>query len=92
MEQKIKQDNLIRIGANIKKLRIAKDLYQNEMVDLICDKGIKISRVTYAKIEMGTHHLSASLLEAIRDILGTTYEELLKHTDQAPDSFDKKEK
>jgi len=32
----------------------------------------------YSKIEMGIHHIEASLLENIRDILNTTYDELLK--------------
>lgn len=80
MGQKIKQDNKIVIGKNIGKLRIEKNMTQEEMVRQLQLKEIDISRGTYAKIEIGTRHIEAIELEAIRDILGTTYEILLKHT------------
>ncbi len=80
MVQKIKQDKDIIIGKNIRLLRLNKDKTQDDMVRELQLLGVSISRGTYSKIEMGVRHISASELEYIRDILGTTYEELLKHT------------
>lgn len=78
MEQKIKQDDVIRIGQNIGHLRREKNMTQEDMTRELQLLGISISRGTYSKIEMGIHHIEASLLENIRDILGTSYDELLK--------------
>ncbi len=78
MEQKIKQDDVIRIGQNIGRLRREKNMTQEDMTRELQLLGVSISRGTYSKIEMGIHHIEASLLENIRDILGTTYDELLK--------------
>lgn len=78
--QKIKQDQYIQIGANIRNLRMEQNLTQEEMTRILQLAGISISRSTYAKIEMGTHHIAATTLEVIRDALHTTYDELLKHT------------
>jgi len=78
MEQKIKQDDAIRIGQNIGRLRREKNMTQEDMTRELQLLGVSISRGTYSKIEMGIHHIEASLLENIRDILNTTYDELLK--------------
>lgn len=78
MEQKIKQDDVIRIGQNIGRLRREKNMTQEDMTRELQLLGVAISRGTYSKIEMGIHHIEASLLENIRDILNTTYDELLK--------------
>jgi len=78
MEQKIKQDDAIRIGQNIGRLRREKNMTQEDMTRELQLLGVAISRGTYSKIEMGIHHIEASLLENIRDILNTTYDELLK--------------
>ena len=40
-------------------------------------RDINISRGTYSKIEMGTHHIAATTLEALKDIFDTTYDILL---------------
>ncbi len=78
MEQKIKQDDVIRIGQNIGRLRREQNMTQEDMTRELQLLGVAISRGTYSKIEMGIHHIEASLLENIRDILNTTYDELLK--------------
>ena len=81
MEQRIKQDDIICIGKNIRRLRKEKGLEQAQMARLLQLQGIPITRQTLVKIEIGIHHVPASWLEAIRDLLATDYEELLKHTD-----------
>ena len=40
--------------------------------------GINMTRETLVKIERGVQHIQASQLRAIRDVLHTTYDELLK--------------
>lgn len=76
MEQKIKQD--IHIGTNIRAIRKEQNIRQVDLVRLLQLEGVEITRETLVKIESGTQHIRASQLRAIRDALGTTYDELLK--------------
>nr|WP_300168948.1 helix-turn-helix transcriptional regulator [uncultured Flavonifractor sp.] len=78
-EQKIKQDK-IRIGANIRRIRKEAGLGQTELANRLQLDGVDMTRETLVKIERGIQHISASQLRAIRDILQTSYEELLKET------------
>lgn len=80
--QKIKQDELICIGENIRQMREKKGYGQMEMTRLLQLKGIPMTRQALIKIETGHQHIQACQLEGIRDVLGTSYEELLKHTDE----------
>lgn len=75
--QKIKQDE-IQIGANIREIRKRKNIGQTELVRLLQLKGIEMTRETLVKIERGIQHIQATQLRAIRDALGTSYDELLK--------------
>ena len=75
-EQKIKQD--ICIGANIREIRRQRGLKQTELVGLLQLEGVPMTREALVKIERGDQHIQASQLRAIRDALGTTYDELLK--------------
>lgn len=74
-EQKIKQD--IAIGANIRRIRNEKKVKQVELVRLLQLEGVEMSRETLVKIERGKQHIRATQLRAIRDALGTSYDELL---------------
>ncbi len=76
-EQKIKQDNIF-IGRNIKKIRKQKNLKQTEIVAEMQLMGVDITREALVKIERGIQHIYASQLKALKEILNTTYEELLK--------------
>ena len=75
--QKIKQDE-INIGKNIREIRKEKGLGQTEVVRKMQLEGVEITRETLVKIERGIQHIQAKQLRAIRDVLGTTYDELLK--------------
>ncbi|MBQ8541187.1 MAG: transcriptional regulator [Clostridia bacterium] len=77
MEQKIKQDS-IQIGANIRRIRKEKNIKQVDLVRLLQLEGIDMTRECLVKIERGVQHIYASQLRAIRDVLFTTYDELLK--------------
>lgn len=78
-EQKIKQDE-IRIGENIRRVRSERGMGQTELARRMQLEGVDMTREALVKIERGTQHISASQLCAIRDILSTSYEELLKKT------------
>ena len=78
-EQRIKQDD-IRIGENIRRVRKARGMGQTELARRMQLEGVDTTREALVKIERGKQHISASQLRAIRDILSTTYDELLKKT------------
>ncbi|MCL2217359.1 MAG: transcriptional regulator [Defluviitaleaceae bacterium] len=77
-EQKIKQDEIINIGANICRIRKERGVGQTELVRILQLLGITMTRETLVKIERGLQHIQASQLKGIRDALQSTYDELLK--------------
>lgn len=77
MEQKIKQKG-IDIGGNIRRIRLAREIGQTELVRMLQLQDIDITRETLVKIERGIQHITGSQLRGIRDCLETTYDELLK--------------
>lgn len=77
MEQKIKQDEIF-IGKNIRRIRKEKGIRQTEMVALLQLENVMITREALAKIERGIQHIQATQLRAIKNVLETTYDELLK--------------
>ncbi len=77
-EQKIKQDLVIHIGKNIRSIRKSRKIGQTELVRRLQLVGVDMTRETLVKIERGIQHIYAGQLAAIKDILGTTYDELLK--------------
>ena len=79
-EQKIKQD-AICIGKNIKAIRKQKKIKQIDVVIKMQLMGFDMTRESMVKIERGIQHIYASQLRAIKEILDTTYDELLKQTD-----------
>ena len=76
-EQKIKQDEIF-IGKNIRRIRIEKGFGQTELVRRLQLEGVGMTRETLVKIERGIQHIQASQLRAFRDVLQTSYDELLK--------------
>lgn len=76
-EQKIKQDE-IRIGENIKAIRKQKKIKQIDVVRKMQLMGVDITRESLVKIERGIQHIYATQLKAIKEILDTSYDELLK--------------
>lgn len=78
MEQKIKQDSNGNIGRNIRAIKKSKGIGQTELVRLLDLQGISITRECLVKIERGVQHIQVEQLKAIKEELGTTYDELLK--------------
>ena len=77
-EQKIKHDGIIHLGINIRNIRKEKGIGQTKLVKELQLLGITMTRETLVKIERGIQHIQASQLRGIKDVLQTTYDELLK--------------
>lgn len=73
----IRNDDNVCIGANIRRIRKDKHIGQTELVRMVQLQGVDLTRETLVKIERGVQHIKVSQLRAIRDVLQTTYEELL---------------
>lgn len=78
MEDSIRNDEKICIGANIREVRLRQHIGQTQLVRLLQLQGVSITREALVKIEHGTQHIKASQLKAIKDCLGTTYDELIR--------------
>lgn len=78
INQKIKQDDAGNIGKNIREIRLSRGLGQTELVRKVQLMGVQLTRETLVKIERGIQHIQIAQLRAIRDILETNYDELLK--------------
>ena len=77
MEQKIKQDEIF-IGKNIRRIRKEKGIRQTEMVALLQLENVMITREALVKIERGIQHIQATKKKKKKNVLETTYDELLK--------------
>lgn len=77
MEQKIKQDS-IHIGKNIREIRKSRGIGQRELVRMLQLIGVEMTRETLVKIEREIQHIQATQLRGIKQVLTTTYDELLK--------------
>lgn len=77
-DSKILSDSKIDIGSNIRKIRLSKGLKQIEVVRELQLRGFNVTKETMVKWEHGNKHFPASQLKAIKEILETSYEELLK--------------
>ncbi len=76
-EQKIKSDEIC-IGENIRRIRKGCGIGQTELAIKLQLAGVEMTRETLVKIERGIQHIQASQLHGIKEILKTTYDELLK--------------
>lgn len=57
------------LGTNIKKLRLANNLRNKDIVAQLQLRGVEITTGTYSKIEMGLNNPSVDFLIALTDIL-----------------------
>ncbi len=73
MTQQIRQVNDISIGNSLKKLRIAANLTQEQIVAQLQLRNIPISRSIYSQIEAGTYNIRVSELLALTEILHTDF-------------------
>ena len=65
-----------RIGKNIRKLREAAKLTQEEVAAQLQVRGCDITRSAVAKIEVGQRHLYPDEIILLRDILKVSFEDI----------------
>lgn len=78
MSSKLKNDDTVLIGSNMRRIRLSKGMKQIELVKLLQLRGFNVCKETVVKLEHNRQHFDAGLFKAIAEILDTTYEELLK--------------
>ena len=76
-DMKIKQDKHNTLGNNIRRVRKERGIGQTELVRELQLIDVDMTRETLVKIERGIQHIQLEQLRGIRDILNTTYDELL---------------
>ena len=67
-----------RVGANVKRLRIKANMTQDMVAAKLQLMGCDITRSAVAKIEAGQRHLYPDEIMLLKDILNTSYDEILK--------------
>ncbi len=65
------------VGGNIRKIRESKNITQEQFAAKLQLMGCDITRSAVAKIEVGQRHIYVDELKLIKDILETTYDELI---------------
>ena len=73
MAQKLKQINDISIGDNLRKLRNAANLTQEQVVAQLQLRNLPTSRSGYSQIEAGTYNIRISELIALAEIFHTDF-------------------
>ncbi len=74
--QKIRQD--YALGQNIRKLRLAAHLTQEEITAKMQLAGCDISRSIYSQMESGSYNIRVSELVALSEILGVDFNTLFE--------------
>ena len=67
-----------RIGKNIRNIRESNNMTQEELSAKLQVSGCDITRSAIAKIEVAQRHIYIDELILIKEILNTTYDELLE--------------
>ena len=66
------------VGSNIRKLREAANLTQEQVAAKLQVQGCDITRSAVAKIEVGQRYLYPDEIILLRQILGTSYEDIFR--------------
>ncbi|MBQ9070731.1 MAG: helix-turn-helix transcriptional regulator [Clostridia bacterium] len=67
-----------KIGKNIRKLREKSGLTQEQVAAKLQTNGCDITRSAVAKIEVGQRHLYPDEIILLKEILGTSFEEIFE--------------
>lgn len=78
LESRIKNDERIQIGSNIRRLRKARNMKANELICAVNLLGVDLNVFSLSKIEANTQHIKASQFRAIVTVLQCDPMELLK--------------
>lgn len=66
-----------QVGANIRKIRIEKNLTQEQLSAKLQVFGCDITRSALAKIEVGQRHIYPDEIKALKQILNVSFEDIL---------------
>lgn len=80
--QLILQD--VNFGANLRRLRLASKLTQEQVSQKAQLLGSQMSRETYSHIENGDRNIKASDLIILKQVFNTTYEDILETVNIVP--------
>jgi len=75
---KLKSDENIRIGENLRELRQKNGMTQVDVVRELQLRGHKVLKQNYSRYEKEQEHIPASVLVSLCDIFGTTLEDIFK--------------
>ena len=64
------------VGQNIRKIRMRKNLSQEQVSTQMQVRGCDVTRSALAKIEAGQRHIYPDELKALKEILSVSYDEL----------------
>lgn len=64
------------VGQNIRKIRMRKNLSQEQVPAQMQVRGCDVTRSALAKIEAGQRHIYPDELKALKEILSVSYDEL----------------
>lgn len=64
------------VGQNIRKIRMRKNLSQEQVPAQMQVRGCYVTRSALAKIEAGQRHIYPDELKALKEILSVSYDEL----------------
>lgn len=78
MEDSIRNDEYICIGANIREARLQHHIGQTQLVRMLQLQGVSITRESLVKIERGIQHVKVSQLKAIKECLNVSYDDLIR--------------
>lgn len=78
MNQKLRQANDISIGNNLRILRNAANLTQEQVVAQLQLRNLPTSRSSYSQIEAGTYNIRISELVALSEIFHTDFNTIFK--------------
>lgn len=70
------------LGQNLRQLRKAKNLTQEQLVAKMQIAGCSLSRETYAKIEIGIANIKVQELKALTKILDTDYNHIFAEEEE----------
>lgn len=74
MAQKIKAD--ITLGSNLRRIRKAKKLTQEQVTAKLQLMGFDITRSIYSQIECGTYNIKVTELLALKEIYDTSLDDI----------------
>ena len=77
-EIKIRSDNKISVGANIKRIRVAKEVRAFDLIRELQLQGFNITKQRYYKLEQDLANVYASELAAIAKYLDVDISEFFK--------------